>query len=801
MKDLSTEFLKLRKQIIEMQYTHLNDMQKKAVFQTEGAVLILAGAGSGKTTVLVNRILNLIRFGNAYHSDIVPSDLSEDDIGAMKDYISSPDDEKLDRLLPLLAVGRAAPYGILAITFTNKAAGELKERLSLTIGPEANDIWACTFHSACVRILRRNSESIGFDSSFSIYDADDTLRLIKACEKELNIEEKRFPARAVYSQISNAKNKLIDAEDFSSLAQKDFYLSEISRIYTLYQKRLTDAGAMDFDDLIFNTVRLLTENESVRDFYQRKFKYVLVDEYQDTNHAQYRLVSLLSGKYKNICVVGDDDQSIYKFRGATIENILSFEDEYEDALIIRLEQNYRSTKNILDAANSVIKNNKTRREKTLWTDNISGEKIKVYDAASDEDEARFVASTVSRLVSSQNKKYSDFAVLYRMNAQSYMTERAFSQNGIPYRLIGGVRFYERAEIKDIVAYLQLIDNTADDLRLKRIINVPKRGIGQATVDALEAAAADEGISMFDAAMRSKDIPALSSASKKLHVFTDIINELRALKDHMPLNDFVFKVMDKSGIWGELYAQNTEESRQRIANLERLVSNAADYKDEDNPDNPSLRRFLEEIALYTDLDSHDSTADSVTMLTIHSAKGLEFDTVFLIGADEGVFPSSRSFDFPDEIEEERRLCYVAVTRAKRTLYITRAQERLVFGKTMYPRPSRFLEEIDEKFKEPAVKRAQSKQMPRYSSGNSSYYNNGSYSGGARAADTSSMFKSKTQKTAQPGSFMVGERVRHRKFGDGMIISVKPMSGDTFLEVAFDSVGTKKLMANLAGLKKI
>ncbi|MBQ1434814.1 MAG: UvrD-helicase domain-containing protein [Clostridia bacterium] len=794
MNDIKAEFIKLRKKIIEMQYTHLNEMQRKAVFRTEGPVLILAGAGSGKTTVLVNRILNLIRFGNAYHSETVPFDLCEDDIADMEDYISAPDEEKLSRLIPVLAVNRAVPYSILAITFTNKAAGELKERLALTIGPDANDIWAYTFHSACVRILRRNSEAIGFDSSFSIYDADDTIRLIKACERELNIDEKRFPPRAVYSQISGAKNKLLTPDDFAELAAKDYYLSEISRIYSLYQKRLRDAGAMDFDDLIFNTVELLSNNEEVRHFYQNKFRYVLVDEYQDTNHAQYRLVSLLAGKYKNICVVGDDDQSIYKFRGATIENILNFEDDYSDALIIRLEQNYRSTKNILDAANSIIKHNRTRREKTLWTDNVSGDKIKVYEAANGEDEARFVASTVSKLVASQNKKYSDFAVLYRMNAQSYMVERALSQSGIPYRLIGGVRFYERAEIKDIVAYLQLIENTSDDLRLKRIINVPKRGIGQTTVDTLEAAATSAGISMFEAITRAQEIPVLSGLAKKLSVFSDMINELITLKEKMPLNDFVIMVMGRTGILGELEAQKNEEGRQRIENLKALVSNTVEYM-RSHPDDASLRGFLEEIALYTDLDSQDNSADSVTMLTIHSAKGLEFDTVFLVGTDEGIFPSSRSFDFPEEIEEERRLCYVAVTRAKRQLYITRARERLVFGKTMYPRPSRFLEEIADEYKEPAVSRRASntRTSSSYGDRSKSHYSSGQ----------SSMFKNSSSRSAPApqSGFIVGERVRHRKFGEGMIISMKPMGNDIYLEVAFDSVGTKKLMANLAGLKKI
>lgn len=791
MNDINKEFLKYRKQIVGMQYAHLNDMQKKAVLQTEGAVLILAGAGSGKTTVLVNRISNLLRFGNAYHSEYVPEGITEDDLSKMRDYIESPAEEKLNGLIPLIRVNRAVPYGILAITFTNKAAGELKERLALTIGPEANDIWACTFHSACVRILRRNSDIIGFDNSFSIYDADDTIRLIKACEKELNIDEKRIPPRAVYSQISGAKNKLITAEQFSEMNSKDFYLSEISRIYTLYQKRLKDAGAMDFDDLIFNTVKLLSQDEKTRTFYQNKFKYVLVDEYQDTNHAQYKLVSLLCGKYKNLCVVGDDDQSIYKFRGATIENILSFENEYEDALIIRLEQNYRSTKNILDAANHIIKNNKTRREKTLWTDNISGDKIKVYEARNDEDEARFISSAIAEAVSKENKHYSDFAVLYRMNAQSYQLERALSYRAIPYRLIGGVRFYERAEIKDVIAYLQLIENTSDDLRLKRIINVPKRGIGNATVDTLEAAATGEGISMFEAIMRSSSIPLLSNVSKKLTVFSDIINELRHLKDALPLDEFIVNVMRKSGILPELESQKSEDAHQRLENLKGLVSNAVVYM-RNNPENPTLRGFLEEVALYTDLDSKDDSADSVIMLTIHSAKGLEFDTVFLIGADEGVFPSARSFDHPDEIEEERRLCYVAVTRAKRKLYITHAKERLVFGKTHYPRQSRFLEELPEEFKESAVKRTPVKQSPFASSR--------APLSSTKPSDTSSMFKQGVKKTSS-ANFTVGERVNHKKFGDGMIISTKPMGSDMYLEVAFDDVGTKKLMANMAGLKKI
>jgi len=793
MDDIRNEFLKYRKQIVEMQYSHLNDMQKKAVLQTDGAVLILAGAGSGKTTVLVNRISNLLRFGNAYHSTYVPETVSEEDISAMKNYIAEPTEEKLNELIPLVRVNRAVPYGILAITFTNKAAGELKERLSLTIGPEANDIWACTFHSACVKILRRNSEVIGFDSSFSIYDADDTLRLIKACERELNIDEKRIPPRAIYSQISNAKNKLINAEQFAAMNSKDFYLSEIARVYSLYQKRLADAGAMDFDDLIFNTVKLLSQDERTRTYYQNKFKYVLVDEYQDTNHAQYKLVSLLSGKYKNICVVGDDDQSIYKFRGATIENILSFENEYEDALIIRLEQNYRSTKMILDAANSIIRNNTARREKTLWTDNASGDKIKVYNARSDDDEARFVAATIAE-AAVKNKSYSNFAVLYRMNAQSYMLERSLSHRGIPYRLIGGVRFYERAEIKDVIAYLQLIENTSDDLRLKRIINVPRRGIGNATIDALEAAATGENISMFDAIVRSATIPLLAKVSKKLTVFSDMINYLREKKDDMPLDRFIETVIRTTGILNELELQKTEEARQRVENLKGLVSNAVIYM-RDNPENPTLRGFLEEIALYTDLDSKEEASDSVIMLTVHSAKGLEFDTVFLIGMDEGLFPSARSFDNPDDIEEERRLCYVAVTRAKRQLYITRAKERLVFGKTSFPRPSRFLEELPDEFKESAVKYAPSKQTPSITPKTSSARN-------IRPSDTSSMFKQRpSAKPAPSANYSVGDRVVHKKFGTGMIISTKPMGNDMYLEVAFDDVGTKKLMANMPFLKKI
>ncbi len=777
------ELLSLRKEILNDEFSFLNPPQREAVFSNDGPLLILAGAGSGKTTTVISKIGYLIRYGNAYNSQEI--DFTDDDGEFLKECLANKKMRDGERYFRLMSPSPVDAYNILAITFTNKAAGEMRERLEKQYGIDSGKLWALTFHSFCVRILRRFCDRLGYNRNFTIYDDTDSHRVIESLIKKYRLTE-RYNAKTVARIISTAKSRNTSADEYSGE-------NDIEKIYRDYQAELKAANAFDFDDLIFMTVRLLSLDEDVKTIVNNRFRYILVDEYQDTNPIQERLISLLAPSGR-ICVVGDDDQSIYKFRGATIENILNFEDDYSDALIIRLEQNYRSTKNILDAANSIIKHNRTRREKTLWTDNVSGDKIKVYEAANGEDEARFVASTVSKLVASQNKKYSDFAVLYRMNAQSFLVERALSQNGIPYRLIGGVRFYERAEIKDIVAYLQLIENTSDDLRLKRIINVPKRGIGQTTVDTLEAAATSAGISMFEAITRAQEIPVLSGLAKKLSVFSDMINELITLKEKMPLNDFVIMVMGRTGILGELEAQKNEEGRQRIENLKALVSNTVEYM-RSHPDDASLRGFLEEIALYTDLDSQDNSADSVTMLTIHSAKGLEFDTVFLVGTDEGIFPSSRSFDFPEEIEEERRLCYVAVTRAKRQLYITRARERLVFGKTMYPRPSRFLEEIADEYKEPAVSRRASKTRTASSYGDrsKSHYSSGQ----------SSMFKNSSSRSAPApqSGFIVGERVRHRKFGEGMIISMKPMGNDIYLEVAFDSVGTKKLMANLAGLKKI
>ena len=689
MSDLNQEYRALRDQYIEARFYKLNPMQQKAVFSTEGPLLILAGAGSGKTTVLVNRIANIIRFGSAHGSSELPRPVTQEDLEALRTAVQSGRD--LPRETAYLAVRPARPWNVMAITFTNKAAGELKERLRAMLGDTVGgDVWASTFHSACVRMLRRDAERIGFPKSFTIYDSDDQQRVMKLIYKDLMIDDKFLPVKSAAAQISSFKDKLLSAEDIAKEQPANTKAALVSKIYTAYAGRLKAAGAMDFDDLIFYTVRLLQQDAEAREYYQQKFRYVVVDEYQDTSVAQFHLVRLLAGGTNNVCVVGDDDQSIYKFRGATIENILNFEQVFAGAKTIRLEQNYRSTSNILDAANSVIKNNNGRKGKTLWTQNGDGEKVHHYTSSNEQDEASHIADVIGEHLR-EGAHLRDHAVLYRMNAQSNPIETYFARAGIPYRIVGGQRFFDRKEVKDINSYLALIANPRDDVRLRRIINEPARKIGGTTLDKLAELAAAEGVPMLKIIADSRNYPALQRASAALERFYEMYRELCDLSVTLPLDEFAGEVIRRTGYEAMLKAQN-EEGQTRLENLGQLVSSIKTYVDQ-NGEDATLSGFLEEVALISDLDSYDTDADSVTMMTIHSAKGLEFPYVFVVGMEDGVFPGDLARYNEADMEEERRLCYVAITRAKKELYLSSSRSRMIFGQTKRNPPSCFLSEID------------------------------------------------------------------------------------------------------------
>lgn len=818
-RNLERRFCQLRRAAIALDFQNLNPEQCKAALSTEGPLLLLAGAGSGKTTVLIHRVANLIRYGSGADSNEVPEWVTEEDVAFLESYLLDPSPDKKMRQERLCAVDPAAAWSIIAITFTNKAAGELKERLERMLGPAALDIWASTFHSACVRILRRDIDKLGFDRSFTIYDTDDSLRVVKEIIKEQGLDDKMFPPRSVLGHISRAKDAMELSGDFASKCLKDgdLRLIKIARVYQAYEKKLWDANALDFDDIILHTVRLLESNEAVRSYYQNKFKYVLIDEYQDTNNLQYRLASLLAGKWENICVVGDDDQSIYRFRGATIENILSFEQQFKGARVIRLEQNYRSTKNILEASNAVIRNNQGRKGKELWTKHNDGDKIQLYTAMNENDEAHYVANQVMDGFRN-GQAWKEHAVLYRMNAQSNQIEQAFKRNGIPYRIIGGTRFFDRAEVKDMLAYLCVLNNPDDDLRLRRIINTPTRGIGATTVETAQNLASAEGISLWQVITDAYRRPELSKAAAKLAQFTNMMQSLRALAADLPLPAFYEEVMAQTGYVNALEMKNDHESRTRLENVRELLTSINSYL-ENGPDEPSLAGFLDEIALYTDIDDHDSTEDCVVMMTMHSAKGLEFPVVFVVGAEEGIFPGIRTIGEPEEMEEERRLCYVAMTRAQKKLYITCAAQRMLFGKTSTNRPSRFVGEIPAELVEKSGRNAFSPAMHddepwgyRHS-GYSGF--GGSYAGGTgmnrgnaftstqneRPSRTTGIKGGYTPRTAAAKSgalpdFRKGDMLTHKAFGKGMVLSVQPMGGDALIEIAFDTVGTKKLMLKSA-----
>ena len=781
MTEFDMKYSALRQSVIEEEFSGLNDRQREAVFCTEGPLLLLAGAGSGKTTVLINRIINLLKYGRGYEDPLAPEGATQQDLKRLAAYLADPQPQTPEDIAELCAVDPPLPWQIIAITFTNKAAGELKDRLEAACGDAAADIWAYTFHSACIRILRRFGERIGYGQNFTIYDEDDKKKLLGEVLRDLGYDDKKFDIRGVIGEMSRAKDQLIGPEQYQQEAGEDYYRRSVGRIYQLYQQRMQAADALDFDDIIMQTVRLLQTCQEARGHYQRQFRYVLVDEYQDTNHAQYMLCSLLAGGSGNICVVGDDDQSIYKFRGATIANILEFEQQYDNARTIRLEQNYRSTTNILDAANQVIAHNSARKGKKLWTENGDGEKISYFNGENQEEEGQYVASEILKAYAG-GAKFSDFAVLYRNHALSNSIEAAFKRSAVPYRMVSGLRFFDRAEVKDMLAYLWVIANPSDTVRLRRIVNNPARKIGGKTLDTVARLAAEEGIGEFEIIARARQYGELARAHDALESFAQLIQGLRELSRDCSLSDLYEAVLEKSGYLQALQHQNTQEAQGRIDNIMELKSNIAEF--ESTHENGSLAEFLEEIALFTDIDRYDQQADAVTMMTMHSAKGLEFPTVFLCGVEEGLFPSYRSMDSEEELEEERRICYVAMTRAKRKLHISCVQRRMLYGQTTFAKPSRFIEEIPEERLE--------KSRPKRPAGPS-----GAGRPAARMRPTGSKaFVSAFVKPAggqkDLPNLRPGQAVVHKSFGQGRVLACTPMGNDVMLEIKFQAEEKNRFM---------
>ncbi len=792
MTDLMMErFIKARRDYIHSQFQNLNTMQQEAVLTTQGPLLLLAGAGSGKTTVLINRIANIMRFGCGSDSMLVPDYVSQEDVEfleSLQEPVSEFDRRRADHLC---SVEPALPWSIIAITFTNKAANELKDRLSKMLGPEAQDIWAMTFHSACCRILRREIEVLGYTRSFTIYDTSDSEKVMKEIIKDMGLDDKTFPAKYVLSVISREKDKQVTPDMLLERVEQtnDLRLLHVAKAYKRYQTQLKENNALDFDDIIFLTVKLLQENEDIRTYYQKKFRYVLVDEYQDTNHLQYLLTSMLAGGYENICVVGDDDQSIYRFRGATIENILSFEKQYKSSRTIRLEQNYRSTQSILNAANAVIAHNIGRKGKRLWTSNGQGKPITVYEAADEGTEANYIAGKI--ITESKGKNFKDFAILYRTNAQSNALEFALKRNAIPYRVIGGMRFFDRAEVKDMLSYLCVINNRADDLRLKRIINNPPRGLGAKALETAERLAQAEGKGLYHVVCDPYSYGPLERSAGKFLQFSALIEGLaQLLEEGISLPDFYEEVMLQTGYIAMLEGKQTEESKTKLENIRELKSSIHAYVE--SSDTPTLAGFLEEIALYTDLEEYSDMDDAVVMMTMHSAKGLEFKNVFLVGFEDGLFPGMRAIGQMEEMEEERRLCYVAITRAKENLTISYARQRMLYGRTNAALPSRFLREIPENI----TQKLGGYQTPTYHSALQTDYQQNYQHTAVTKANT---YKSAYSTPAVKATYLElnkGDMVQHTAFGKGMVLSVLKMGGDALLEIAFDQIGTKKLMAKTA-----
>lgn len=780
--------IELKRAALNHYFQNLNTPQQQAVFHVNGPVLVLAGAGSGKTTAMIHRIVQMIHFGDGWVQ--ANASITKEGAAYLKDYIADKQPADLERLCSILAVQPIQPWHILAITFTNKAANELRSRLLQAIGEEcASMLHASTFHSACVRILRRSISKLGYDSNFTIYDTDDSQRLMKSCIADADVSEKQFPPRAVLTEISLAKDRMCSPEYFCIEAGSDYRKMVIGKLYKEYQNRLKSANALDFDDLIYKTVELLESFPEELEYYQNRFRYIMVDEYQDTNHAQFRLVQLLSQKHQNLCVVGDDDQSIYRFRGATIENILNFEKQFQNAVVIRLEQNYRSTKTILEAANDVIAHNAGRKEKTLWTDLEDGKKIIWYKAVDETDESRFVAEKIEKEVQN-GASYQDFAVLYRMNAQSNNIERMFVKEKIPYHIYGGTRFYDRKEIKDVLAYMTILYNPFDMVRFKRIVNEPKRGIGDATMEMLENITRDLGISPIDVMRDSETYPVLSKKVAHLKKFALMIDELTNAVKTMQLDEFFDLLLQKTG-YADYLKNMGEEGKIRLENVQELKSNILKYMKESEL--PSLENFLEEVSLYADAEQTETAPDTVSMMTIHAAKGLEFKTVFLIGMEENIFPSARSINSLDEndLEEERRLAYVAITRAKKQLCVSTTDRRMLFGMTTSNPRSRFLGEIQGD----CMEQVQSKK--NVAAGTRKVEMVQSISLQQQLASRRNHHPQKT--AAKSVNYSVGARVRHKIFGEGTILSVTDMANDSMLEIGFDQVGTKKVMANFASSK--
>ena len=803
MQKLKERYLAAKQSLFMRVYTEfLNEEQASAVFTAKGPLLVLAGAGSGKTTVLVNRIAYLIKYGNAYHSDEVPEGLTEEAVLALEGAIDLSVEE-ISELLPGFISEPCPPWRILAFTFTNKAAGEIKDRINSTLDEEhlAASVTTGTFHSVCVRILRRFGDRVGYREGFSIYDTDDKKRMVTECMKALNIDEKVLSARVICDAISRAKDTLKGPDDME--LERDPRRNKIIDVYRLYEKRMLEHNAVDFDDIIMRTVELLENDSEVRDYYQSRYEYVLVDEYQDTNYAQFRLVSLLADKKRNIMVVGDDDQSIYRFRGATVENILSFDRTYPDATVVKLEHNYRSTTTILDAANAVIRHNDERHEKNLWSNKGTGEKITLHEAENAEAEGRYIIDKIAQGVRVGGKKYSDFAILYRINALGRSLQTVFAKSGIPYKVIGDMRFYDRKEIRDMVAYLTLVASPDDNLRLKRVINEPKRKIGSATVDAIEAIANSEGLSMYRVMERSKDYVALEKNAAKLTAFTSMIDKVRTTVREP--SRAIAELFDVSGYRTMLIAEGFE-GQTKIENVEELISAAAEYEKKlaEGDTEPTVAGFLEEISLITDIDKYDETADAVVLMTIHAAKGLEFPTVFIAGAEEGIFPGQQNIGEPTEMNEERRLAYVAITRAKDKLFITYSKERMMYGKTVYGTLSRFV-----KMEIPPMliaserpERVPPRTQPTYTPPRRDTRTH-NLTEMRRSADLSIAPQPRVKKGAAGYGiirFAPGTAVRHAMFGKGIILSAKDMGGDVLYEVRFDEVGIKKLMATYAKLEE-
>lgn len=732
-------------------YDTLNPMQKEAVFHTEGPLLILAGAGSGKTRVLTHRVAYLI-------------------------------DEK-----------NVNPWNILAITFTNKAAGEMRERVDQLVGFGAESIWVSTFHSTCVRILRRHIECLGYTTSFSIYDSDDQKTLMKQVFKSLDVDTKQFKERSVLGVISSAKDKLIMPEEFLLNAGQDFRQKKVGEIYKEYQKQLKKNNALDFDDLIVKTVELFQNNAEVLNYYQERFKYIMVDEYQDTNQAQFKLVNLLADKYRNLCVVGDDDQSIYKFRGANIGNILNFEKMFADARTIKLEQNYRSTQNILNAANDVIRNNVGRKEKTLWTDNEEGDLIHFRQFLTAFDEAEYIVGDIAQNIREGNYEYKDCAILYRTNAQSRMFEEKFLMANIPYKIIGGVNFYARKEIKDLLAYLKTVDNAMDDLAVKRIINVPKRGIGATSLGKVQEYADEYDMSFYDALKDAESIATLGRSAVKIKPFVTFIQTLRSKQDYLSVQEILTSIIDETGYVKELEAEDTDEARARIENIDELITKVVSY--ESDAEEPTLSGFLEEVALVADIDSLEEDSNHVVLMTLHSAKGLEFPNVYLAGMEDGIFPSYMTItsDDPLEIEEERRLCYVGITRAKQRLTLTSAKSRMIRGETQYNKVSRFIREIP---RELVAVGGQVKDKVEDIPKPTNYAQ-------AKTAFKTKIFDPRQfqVKKADALDYGVGDQVKHIKFGVGTVEGIVEGGKDYEVTVNFEKAGVKKMFAAFAKLKKV